>query len=54
MRFAIYGLLFAALVFVVSGGHLLFVPLFFVFPLVGMFGHRRRHAQLWSRGTRRY
>jgi hypothetical protein len=54
MRFAIYGLVFAALVFLASGGHLLFVPLFFVLPLGGMFAHRRRHGHLWYRGTRRY
>ena len=44
MRFAVYGLLFAALVFLISGGHLLFIPLFFLLPLGGMFGHRRRLA----------
>ena len=49
MRFALYGLLLAALLFIVSGGHLLFLPLFFVLPLGGLFGHRRRHG-----GFRRY
>ncbi len=42
MRFALYGLLLAVLIFAVSGGHLLFLPLFFVLPLGGLFGHRRR------------
>ncbi len=41
MRFALYGLLLAALVFAISGGHLLFLPLFFLLPLGGLFGHRR-------------
>lgn len=54
MRFAIYGLLFATLVFLVSGGHFLFLPLFFVLPLGGMLGHRRRHGHFWYRATRRY
>jgi hypothetical protein len=53
MRFAIYGLLFAALVFLISGGHFLFLPLIFLLPLGGMFGHRRRHGHFWYR-TRRY
>lgn len=54
MRFAVYGLLFAALVFLVSGGHLVFPPLFFLLPLGGMFGHHRRHGHFWYRGTRRF
>ncbi len=51
MRFAVYGLLFAALVFLISGGHLLFLPLFFVLPLGGMFGHHRRHGHLLVPGA---
>jgi hypothetical protein len=54
MRFAIYGLLFAALVFLISGGHFLFIPLFFVLPFGGMLAHHRRHGHFWYRGTRRY
>jgi hypothetical protein len=54
MRFAMYGLIFAALVFVISGGHIIFLPLFFLLPLGGMFGHRRRHGHFWYRTTRRY
>jgi hypothetical protein len=42
MRYALFGLLLAALLFVISGGHLLFLPLFFVLPLGGLFGGRRR------------
>ena len=53
MRFAIYALAFAALVFLVSGGHLLFLPLFFVLPLGGMLGHHQRHGHFWYRGGRR-
>ena len=45
MRFALFGLLLAAVVFAVSGGHLLFLPLFFVLPLGGLFTHRR--ARRW-------
>jgi hypothetical protein len=41
MRFALFGLLLAALIFIASGGHMVFLPLFFVLPLGGLFGHRR-------------
>ena len=40
MRFALFGLLLAALIFIASGGHMVFLPLFFVLPLGGL-GHRR-------------
>ncbi len=46
MRFALIGLLIAAVIFAVSGGHLLFLPLFFVLPLGGLFGHRRRNPRV--------
>ena len=49
MRFALFGLILAALIFLVSGGHLLFLPLFFVLPLGGLFGHRRRYGR-WPNG----
>ncbi len=42
MRFPLYGFLIAVLIFAVSGGHLRFLPLLFVLPLGGLFGHRRR------------
>ncbi len=45
MRFALIGLLIAALIFAVSGGHLLLLPLFFLLPVGGLFGHRRRHRR---------
>jgi hypothetical protein len=44
VRFALYGLIFALLLFAVSGGHLIFLPLFFVLPLGGLLGHRRRYG----------
>jgi hypothetical protein len=47
MRFALWGLVLAAVIFVVSGGHILFLPLFFLLPLGGLFGHRRRHSRWW-------
>jgi hypothetical protein len=54
MRFAAYGLLFTALLFLISGGHLLFLALFFLLPLGGIFGHHRRDGQFSYRGRRRY
>jgi len=45
MRFMLFGLLLAALIFMVSGGHLLFLPLFFLLPIGGLFGHRRRRRR---------
>jgi hypothetical protein len=46
MRFVLLGLLLAALIFLVSGGHVVFLPLFFVLPLGGLLGHRRRRRRL--------
>lgn len=45
MRFALFGLIIAAIIFAVSGGHILFLPLLFVLPLGGLFGHRRRYGR---------
>jgi hypothetical protein len=42
MRLAAVGLVLAVIVLVVSGGHLVFLPLFFVLPLAGLLGRRRR------------
>lgn len=42
MRGLLLGLLLAAVLYVVTGGHLLFLPLFFVLPLGGLLSHRRR------------
>jgi hypothetical protein len=47
MRFALIGLLIAVIIFAASGGHVLFLPLLFAFPLFGSFGHRRRHGRYW-------
>jgi hypothetical protein len=41
----LFGVLLAALIFIVSGGHLLFLPLFFILPLGGLFGHHRRRRR---------
>ena len=45
MRFALLGLVLALVVFLVSGGRLLFLPLFFVLPFGGLLGHRRRYGR---------
>jgi hypothetical protein len=45
MRFALWGLVLAALIFIISGGHVVFLPLFFLLPLGGLLGHRRRHRR---------
>jgi hypothetical protein len=37
------GLAIAALVYVVSGGHVIFLPLVFLLPLGLFFGRRRRY-----------
>jgi hypothetical protein len=47
MRFALWGLVLAAVLFIISGGHILFLPLFFVLPLGGLIGHRRRYRRWW-------
>jgi uncharacterized membrane protein YccC len=44
MRFLLIGLAVAVILFVVSGGHLIFLPLFFVLPL-GLFGFGRRRQR---------
>jgi hypothetical protein len=44
MRFALVGLAVAAVIFIASGGHVLFLPLFFLLPFGGFFGHRRRRG----------
>jgi hypothetical protein len=45
MRLALFGLLLAAAIFLISGGHIVFLPLFFLLPLGGLFGHRRRYGR---------
>ena len=41
MRLAPWGLVLAALVFIASGGHILFLPFFFILPLGGLLSQRR-------------
>jgi hypothetical protein len=45
MRFALIGLLVAAVIFLATGGHVLFLPLFFLLPFGGLLGHRRRRRR---------
>lgn len=47
MRFFLIGLLVAVVIFAATGGHLLFLPLFFLLPLGGMFGHRSTRGRWW-------
>jgi hypothetical protein len=54
MRFFLFGLLLALILFLATGGHLLFLPLFFVLPLGGLFGHRQRHGSYWYRSGGRW
>jgi hypothetical protein len=44
MRLLILGLAIAAAIYLISGGHVLFLPLLFVFPL-GLFAHHRRRRR---------
>jgi hypothetical protein len=41
------GALIALVVFLVTGGHVLFLPLLFLPLGVFTFGHRRRHRRYW-------
>jgi hypothetical protein len=54
VRFFVYGLALALVLFIVSGGHLVFLPLFFVLPLGGLLGHHRRHGHPWYRSRGRW
>ncbi|MFN2569862.1 MAG: hypothetical protein ABR564_09730 [Candidatus Dormibacteria bacterium] len=36
------GVLIAAILWVITGGHVFFLPLFFLLPLGGLMTHRRR------------
>lgn len=50
MRLLLLGLLVAVVIYAVSGGHVLFLPLLLLLPLGGgLFGRRRR-----ARGAPRY
>jgi hypothetical protein len=49
MRLLAIGIAIAVIVFVVTGGHVLFLPLLFVsFGMFGL-GHRRRRRSGWFR-----
>jgi hypothetical protein len=41
VRLLLWGVLIAAAIYLLSGGHVLFLPLLFLIPLGGMFGRRR-------------
>ena len=41
MRFILLGLLVAVVIFALSGGHVVFLPLLFLLPLGGGLFHRR-------------
>jgi hypothetical protein len=42
MRLLVFGLLFAAAIYLLTAGHVLFLPLLLFLPLGGLFGRRRR------------
>jgi hypothetical protein len=44
MRLFLWGLAIAAAIYLLSAGHVLFLPLLFFIPLGGMFGRRRRRS----------
>ncbi len=48
MRFLAIGLAIAIIVFVVTGGHVIFLPLLFLPLGLFGFGHRRRERSRWS------
>jgi hypothetical protein len=48
VRFLLIGLLLALVIYALSGGHVLFLPLLLLLPLGGLFGRRR------DRGYRGY
>lgn len=47
MRVLAIGLAIAVIVFVASGGHIIFLPLLFVPLGLFSFGHRRRRRSRW-------
>jgi hypothetical protein len=42
MRLLLFGLLIAAAIYLLSAGHILFLPLLLFIPLGGLFGRRNR------------
>jgi hypothetical protein len=45
MRLFLWGLVIAAAIYLLSAGHVLFLPLLFFIPLGGLFGRRRRYSR---------
>jgi hypothetical protein len=43
VRFILFGLLVAVAIYLLSGGHVLFLPLLLLLPLGGGLFHRRRY-----------
>ena len=48
MRLFLWGLVIAAAIFLLTQGHVLFLPLLFFIPLGGMVGRRRRRTRAYS------
>jgi hypothetical protein len=48
MRLFLWGLAIAAAIYLLSAGHILFLPLLFFIPLGGLFGRRRRRGGLFG------
>jgi hypothetical protein len=49
MRLLLFGVMIAAAIYLLSAGHVLFLPLLFFLPLGGLFGRRRRRTTGWTR-----
>jgi hypothetical protein len=48
MRLILWGLAIAVAIYLLSAGHVLFLPLLFFLPLGGLFGRRRRsYSRRW-------
>jgi hypothetical protein len=50
MRLFLWGLVIAGAIYLLSNGHILFLPLLFFIPLGGLFGRRRRTPTYQRRG----
>ena len=47
MKLLLFGLIIAGVIYVISGGHILFLPLLFLLPLGLFSGRRRRERRGW-------
>jgi hypothetical protein len=54
MRLFLWGLVIAAAIYLLSAGHILFLPLLFFIPLGGLFGRRNRRPRRGGLLTPRY